>query len=262
MPTLPVPNRCIWCREARPGATFDASHVVPKCVGNEQQILPPGVVCRKCNNYYGSKVEPALLDDPQFHVRAVVLGLVDPQDMNTFRDRLFEARHAPATTPKRKLDLKANIHGSTLDLDVAYTIEGRLTRDYSQRQLKLLSRAIHKIAFEGLAWTVYVKGLPEPPDPFSPAFDPLRAWARRGEPQNSVRPVLRRAGPTISSGWETRVWKHGDDFGVELNLFGDWYAVSATSGPSRALGDLRAWVGLEIEDVWVISDTLSLLPSR
>lgn len=242
--------------------SFDLSHVLPECVGNErQQVLPAGVVCKKCNGYFGSKIEPVLLDDPLFHTIAAFLGLVDPDDMNAFRNKVFNATHAPVAPLKRSLNLAADIHGLELNLDFTYKIQGRMSRTYSPRTLKKLSRAIHKIAFESLAWNLFVKGLDTQIDLFSSTFEPTRAWTREGRPQNSVRPVLRRPGDTVSPQWETRLWKFGNDIGVEIKLFGDWYGVTLTSGQSDALVDLHRWVGKDIENVWYFGDTVSKLES-
>lgn len=41
-------------------------HIIPESFGNKEHTLPPGVVCDKCNNYIGRKVEKPLLDSPYF----------------------------------------------------------------------------------------------------------------------------------------------------------------------------------------------------
>ena len=134
---LPVPNRCIWCLRQQPDVSFDASHVLPECVGNErQQVLPPGIVCKSCNGYFGSKVEPALLVDPVFHVQAVFLRLVDPDNMNEFRDKVFDAEHQSAKTPERALSVSVNIRGDEREIamDVDYAVQiGRASCHTSTR---------------------------------------------------------------------------------------------------------------------------------
>jgi len=85
-------HRCIWCKRMSPEVQFNSlSHVLPEAVGNTKWILPRGTVCDPCNQYFGSKIEPGLLDDPLFHVRAVVVGLIDPGDMDAFRSKVFDA---------------------------------------------------------------------------------------------------------------------------------------------------------------------------
>jgi len=257
---LPTPNRCIWCRRTAPDVTFDESHILPECVGNVQQILPAGIVCKPCNNYFGSKVEPALLADPPFHAIAVFLQLVDLADMNVFREKLFDKEHPSVGNVNRDLKLNATIKGQTLGLDVSYAVSGRLEKIYSTKELSFLSRAVHKVALESLAWQIYVGGgLLNPPDLFSDAFDPARVWARDGQPHGSVRPVLRRPNPVISFQWGVQGWKFVDGFGVQLNLFADFYAVNLTSSPQSVLQDLREWVGETAQDMWVVGEKMGQL---
>ncbi len=255
----PAPNRCIWCLRESPAVSFDASHVLPECVGNErQQVLPPGIVCKTCNNYFGTKVEPALLADPVFHVQAVFLRLVDPGDMNEFRDKVFDAEHPSAKTPERAMNLAVNIRGDTREIamDVDYAVRGRLVRTYSVKDLAFLSRAIHKIAFEALAWAVFVQGLDAPPDLFSSQFNAVRAWAREGQPLSQVRPVIRQHSGEVHPTFSQGIVGYGDYIGVEMDLFGDWYATSLTSKPEEAFDRLRAYVAQGVENRWCISDTL------
>ena len=147
-----IPNCCIWCHNKSPEATFDMSHVLPECVGNEnQQTLPSGIVCKQCNNYFGTKVEPALLEDPLFHIIAVALRLKDPQDMNEFRDLIFDTKHPPVGSVERNLHCDIKISPNNMKLNVRYHIEGSISKTYQKRELALLSRAVHKIAFTSKA---------------------------------------------------------------------------------------------------------------
>jgi len=260
---MPVPNRCIWCLSSPPNTTFNVSHVLPECVGNErQQVLPAGIVCEKCNNYFGTKVEPALLRDPLFHVIAVFLRLQDPYDMNEFRDHVFDAEHPPVESPERNLHLDIEVSPKNLSLGVQYEIKGQLSKSYNHSELALFSRAIHKIAFESLAWGIFIKGLHEEIDLFDSHFEPVRKWSRYGQPLNSVRPVMRlQRFDRVKPEWEFRLWRFGDLLAIELNLFGDWYAVSLTSLPDSAGNDLRRWVGSEKPDypVWSVGEKLLAL---
>ena len=260
MTKLPIPKRCIWCHREPPEIDFNISHVLPECVGNEnQQTLPPGIVCSSCNSYFGNKVEPKLLDDPFFHVIAVVLSLVDPDDMNVFRDKVFDETHQPIESPQRFLNLSAHVAENEIGLDVVYEIRGKISRTYTRGQLMFLSRAVHKIAFESLAWEVYVKGIENPPDLFSAEFKSVRLWTREGQPQTFARPVLRRMSQNISTEWETRFWKFENNIGTELRLFGDWYGVSLTSSHADTLNCLRNWVGSQNEGVWYIAEKFAKL---
>jgi len=256
MSIQPIPNRCIWCNRRPPEATFNENHVLPECVGNKQQILPAGIVCASCNNYFGSKIEPVLLDDPFFHIIAVVLSLVDPDDMNAFRNRLFDQNHPSDNPVQKSVNVSANIAKNQVSLNVAYEIKGSMSRSYTPGPLSFLSRAIHKVAFECLAYEVFVKGIESPPDLFSPQFEHVRLWAREGQPRSFARPVLRRMPQKLSTEWEFRMWKFEEDIGFEIRMFGDWYGVSLTSLHTETLNHLRKWVGSQTKDVWYISDSM------
>lgn len=256
MEPLPIPNRCIWCLKTAPEATFDKSHVLPSCVGNHyQQVLPPGIVCKKCNGFFGSQVEPALLADPIFHVIAVFLAAVDPDDMNVFRNKIFDSEHPPVEQPVRSLYIHPKISSADITMAVKYSIEGKLAKTYKENDLKKLSRAVHKIAFESLAWTAFVKGPPGPVDLFSEPFNVVRAWAKEGQPRHLVRPVLRRPATTITHEWAVEVWTFGDDWRVQMNLFGDWYAVSLTAPWDIALTGLGSWAK-DLPNAWCIAETM------
>lgn len=144
---------------------------------------------------------------------AVFLQIVDPADMIAFREKLFDKEHPAVGRVNRDLKLNITVKDQTLGLDAAYTVAGRLEKVYTGKELALLSRAVHKVAFESVAGQIFVGGgLQNPPDLFSDAFDPVRAWAREGQPHGLVRPVLRRPNPTISLNWSVQLWKFGDDF--------------------------------------------------
>jgi hypothetical protein len=240
---------------------FDESHVLPECVGNQQKVLPSGIVCKPCNQYFGAKVEPALLADPLFHAIAVFLQVVDPGDMNVFRERMFDAAHPAVGKVNRRLDLNANIKDQSIGIDVSNTVSGRLEKTYNLRDLALLSRAVHKIAFESFVWHMFVEGKENPPDVFSDLFNPVRDWARYGQPHGSVRPVLRRPHPSFSPNWDVQTWRFSQDFGVQLNLFGDWYAVSLTSSTDSVVSDLNRWVEQKLDDMWLIAEKMTALKS-
>lgn len=259
---LPIPNQCIWCLSRGPDVIFDESHIVPKCVGNfKEQVLPRGIVCRCCNGYFGTSVEPALLRDPSFHTIAVVLRLRHPDRMNEFRDNVFDGEH-PSTVPiEKEVHLDTQLTPTGLTMGVSYGVKGCLSKEYEIKELGFLSRAVHKIAYESLAWFIFVKGTDEKIDIFDSSFDYIRRWSRYGEPQNSVRPVLRMqyVKPDVRPKWQMRHWRANDWLGVELDLFGDWYGVSLTSPPDDAFEHLRkrANPSDSTHTTWFLSTTLT-----
>jgi hypothetical protein len=57
--------RCIFCKELSDTST-SVEHVVPESLGNKTHVLPPGVVCDLCNNYFAGKVEQLVLGSEYF----------------------------------------------------------------------------------------------------------------------------------------------------------------------------------------------------
>ncbi len=254
-----IPYRCIWCLKDEPSATFDSeSHVLPECVGNErQQVLPSGIVCDTCNHSFGVKVERALINDPIFATMAGVLQL---------RDKNGEFDYEPSLTGvHRDVHIDTNVSGNKVTVTTQYKIQGQpskkyeersispKSKNYDKRSLKFLSRAVHKIAFESVAHYLFVgTGLQyekkefKDIDIFDHSFDVIRNWVRYGNPQNSVRPVLRLLDfdkeNVKSAPWKIKVSGFNQWLRCELNFYYYWYAVNLTSSSDKAEDELKHWV--------------------
>jgi hypothetical protein len=63
--------RCIFCKKDS-AQSVSVEHIIPESLGNtdasgnNSYILPKGIVCDKCNNYFAGKVEGPLLDSMYF----------------------------------------------------------------------------------------------------------------------------------------------------------------------------------------------------
>jgi hypothetical protein len=249
----PIPNKCIWCLKESPEVTFSSeSHVFPECVGNDvQQVLTKGIVCDKCNQYFGSKVEPMLIDDPVFKSIMGVLQERDTEKIFTFD----------------------NIQSSDVDRDVTYhvvTIPNKITvyikhiikrqigkadetryitqeKEYDQHKLALLSRAVHKLAYETLAYMLFVgtgtiNTNENDIEVFGNEFDAIRKWARYGQPIKTNRPFVRFYNIDENRSKEElySITYHLCNFNnwlrMEMDLCGDCYIVNLTS-PSNIAYD-------------------------
>ena len=61
--------RCIFCKSDT-SKSKSIEHIIPESLGNTEHILPVGVVCDKCNNYFARKIEKPLLESIYFeHLR-------------------------------------------------------------------------------------------------------------------------------------------------------------------------------------------------
>ncbi len=57
--------RCIFCKE-QSNNSRSVEHILPESLGNQEHILPRGVVCDACNNYFATKIEKPFLEQPYF----------------------------------------------------------------------------------------------------------------------------------------------------------------------------------------------------
>lgn len=57
--------KCIFCKNNSTGSK-SVEHVIPESLGNKRHVLPVGVVCDKCNQYFSRKVEKPVLESLYF----------------------------------------------------------------------------------------------------------------------------------------------------------------------------------------------------
>ena len=53
--------RCLFCKADSRGSQ-SKEHIIPESLGNTALVLPPGVVCDRCNNYFSREVEKPFLE--------------------------------------------------------------------------------------------------------------------------------------------------------------------------------------------------------
>ncbi len=64
---------CIFCSATGP---FDRDeHPIPESLGNDEQVLPRGLVCDGCNQYFGVKIENPVLSSPPFSIERTVAAV-------------------------------------------------------------------------------------------------------------------------------------------------------------------------------------------
>jgi hypothetical protein len=56
-----IDMRCLFCKGDSTGSHSE-EHIIPESLGNTTSVLPPGVVCDRCNNYFSREVEKPFLE--------------------------------------------------------------------------------------------------------------------------------------------------------------------------------------------------------
>lgn len=56
---------CIFCKENSLDSK-SVEHIIPESLGNKNLVLPKGIVCDKCNQYFAVKVEKPMLEMKYF----------------------------------------------------------------------------------------------------------------------------------------------------------------------------------------------------
>ncbi|HET6225425.1 MAG TPA: HNH endonuclease [Bacteroidia bacterium] len=57
--------KCIFCKQDA-SSSKSVEHIVPESLGNKNNVLPKGIVCDGCNNYFSLKVEKKVLEMSYF----------------------------------------------------------------------------------------------------------------------------------------------------------------------------------------------------
>lgn len=62
--------RCLFCKQSSK-LSKSVEHIIPESIGSKRLVLPVGVVCDKCNNYFARKIEnPVLSHQSMRNIRA------------------------------------------------------------------------------------------------------------------------------------------------------------------------------------------------
>ncbi len=101
---------CIFClQEASEAKSIE--HIMPESLGNKNHILPKGVVCDKCNNYFAIKIEKKVLEMDFFR---------SLRHRNGIQSKKRKIPNGIAEIPgsEKKIDVKFNIDGKDLEFNL------------------------------------------------------------------------------------------------------------------------------------------------
>ncbi len=178
--------RCLFCKSDS-GSSRSVEHILPESIGNTQHILPAGIVCDKCNNYFSREVEKPFLESPAMAAvrfyqgieskRGVVpplAGLISPGRFPVFAHRNVEGPD----------DLFLRVPSSEAFAEIANTKEAFVILPMAGAipEGPTVSRFLAKVALEAMAERLLKR--PEALDQivYDKELDPIRKHARMGHP--------------------------------------------------------------------------------
>lgn len=188
--------RCIFCRVASDNSK-SVEHILPESLGNVEHILPPGIVCDKCNNYFARKIEKPLLES-QYFLYARFENIIPSKKGR------FPVVQGLIPQSRSVVDIAIGEEGLTILIDpedVPRFLESTKTKGGTMYILhptkpegvgSLLSRFLGKVAIEALAHRVLEMPKALEVDVIdNETLDPLRAYVRRGSLETTW-PFLQR----------------------------------------------------------------------
>jgi len=160
---------------------------MPESIGSRKRVLPAGVVCDKCNNYFARKVEHPVLTHPWMrNLRAweqvpnkkgtypSMVGCIAGTDIAVNMRRAPDGKLQLATEKHGDLPELLNVVQNGFEEPLVFTIEDDLPK-------REMSRFLCKMAFESVA-ELFCKDLRRVEclgdEPF---FDNVRKFARYGD---------------------------------------------------------------------------------
>lgn len=177
--------RCIFCK-ADSSLSRSVEHIIPESLWNTKQVLPRGVVCDGCNNYFAREVEKPFLDSPalthlRFHEAVPnkrgripsVEGLILPGHVVRAHRHIEGPVVASLDVPPEAFAEILRSKTST----VVFPMSGNPPND------AVVARFLAKVAIEAMAQRLMDTpgGIDYIADEVQ--FDPIRRFARMGEPR-------------------------------------------------------------------------------
>jgi hypothetical protein len=174
--------RCMFCKEEST-ASRSREHIIPESLGNTRHVLPVGLVCDSCNNYFSREVEKPFLES------AAITLLRFQQAIPSKRGRVPSVQGVlvprfPVMCWKEPKDsflahvaLEENGLKHLLSADTGRII---LPAEGVPPNNRVVSRFLAKVGLEALASRLvkYPQGLKYLVT--EPQLDPVRNHARRG----------------------------------------------------------------------------------
>lgn len=178
---------CIFCAC---DSTYSRSveHIMPESIGSKKRLLPRGVVCDKCNNYFSRKVEQPILNHPW--MRNIRAWEQIPNKKGRYQSLVGHIAGTNVSVNMRRapngniqLDTECGGDRATLKRIIAENFSQPLIYTIEDDELpkREMSRFLCKMAFEAIA-EVFFRA-PQGTSPLSsePYFNNIRKYVRYGD---------------------------------------------------------------------------------
>ncbi len=230
--------RCLFCKMDS-SASRSVEHIIPESLWNKKHILPKGVVCDACNNYFAREVEKPFLGSP------AISALRFNQAIPNKRGRVPPSR--AVLLPGFPVVAYREISGpysfslvapSSAFNHIAKNSTGALLLPIQGEPPSelVVSRFLAKMALEAMALRLlrHPNGLSYLVD--EPQLDSIRTFARRGHPkswQYHVRRIYDVERQLTEADGKSYQTVHEFDFLVTPQQ--EWYFVFALFGLELAI---------------------------
>ena len=170
---------CIFCQQESSNSK-SIEHIIPESLGNKHHILWKGAVCDKCNNYFATKIEKELLEQPYF------INMRFRNEIKTKKDRYV--KNKVLVLDKKNGFINAFFQNTDCGMSICFENEinnkikkGKIIMpNISEPEInnKIMSRFLVKCALEyllynlGFDYHIFIQ---------EKQFDSLRKYARYGE---------------------------------------------------------------------------------
>lgn len=176
--------RCLFCK--LPSADSKSiEHIIPESIGNTLHVLPKGVVCDKCNNYFARKIEEPFLNSAAIRTLRAQQGIPNKARRLVGLPGLM-MREFPVTAyipysgmPILDIETAAGM-SAILSTD---SIEVLFANNQTPPSEHVVSRFLAKAGLETLALKGIEAGLSVEYLIDHPELDEVRAHARVGDPR-------------------------------------------------------------------------------
>ncbi|MCP4679606.1 MAG: HNH endonuclease [Deltaproteobacteria bacterium] len=226
--------RCIFCKEYSLGSV-SVEHIVPESLGNQSNVLPRGIVCDSCNNYFASKVEQPVLESPRFRFKRGMQAIANkrgrfPHVPGLAPPNVRVEMHREKRTGNPHIVINTDDDNSAVDRFFNSTKNGGgvlyFPADGTPPEKNVFSRFLAKMALEAIAQRLAETEGGIDYIVTETQFDPIRDHARRGTHKDWPYHE-RRIYPETSLVESSQVL-HEYDFLVTDH--GEWYFVIAVLG--------------------------------